>query len=141
MGKGPTSKTSESSLSRAQASILKERNAAYNSYFKPILQGELKATEGDGLSATFADQSMQGVNASFQNAERDLGRSIGQRGVTGGMLGSSLAALHGARATTAANTASRATLQNKQLRHGLLGMGLDMSPKPTTASPFHSKSS
>jgi hypothetical protein len=145
MGSGNRSKdssrggTSDTKLSAEQAKILKNREAMYQQYFFPAMLDELRSTEGPGQTARLAQSGLANVNKAYQGAERDVSRSLAQRELTGGFQGTALAGLQTARAEAVAGTVNDAYLQNKQLRHGLIGMALQASPQPTTAAPLHQK--
>lgn len=134
------SETRDSKLSNTQADILKSREQMYKRYFFPELLGELRSTAGDGQTSQLAQGNLRNINQAYQGARDDINRNLAQRELTGGFQGSALAGLEIARANAASAAVSDANLQNRQLRQGLIGMGIGASPTPTTAVAYHQKS-
>jgi hypothetical protein len=138
MGKGSSSSTKESQLSKEQARILRVRESAFKQYIEPVLRAELQETEGQGQTNKLADVSRANLDASYRDASRGLQRSLAERGVSGGFERSALAAMSSAEAKSRADNATQAYVANKEQRRGLLGLAMQtVAPQPTSAAPFH----
>jgi hypothetical protein len=130
----------DSELSEEQAKILKSREAKYQKYFFPAMLGELQETEGTGLTPQLAQTSLSNINQAYQGAQVDVNRSLAQRGITGGFQKSALVQLEASRAGAAADAVTKAYLQNKDRRSGLIGQAVAGSPVPTTSAEYHRSS-
>ncbi len=132
------SSTRETTLSKQQASILKQREAQYQSVFFPELVSQLEQTKSDELGRNpRVAQATGDVGKAYQASQKQFQTAAAQRGLKGSgfeVLG--LAALEGARSSKLADVMAAARAENKQTQLGLLQMGGSLSPTPTQAAPM-----
>jgi len=140
-GSKSKSKTKESTLSRAQAKILESREQLYRQFIFPEIKAELGQSNAQSNINQFAQAGLANVNQAYEQAQTDVKRSLAQREVSGGFQGSALTGLEAARAGAAATAMNNAFAQNKQYKSNLLNIATSMSPQPTTAAPFHQRTS
>jgi hypothetical protein len=137
MGKTPKQrKPKETVLARQQADILKKSNAAWQSFYRPIMDKALLETSMPGSASPEVEAARLDVNRSFTDAKRQLGQSLSERGVEGGFEGSALAALQVAQANSTADAVANARLSQKNQQSNLLQLARAGSPQPTTAAPY-----
>jgi hypothetical protein len=138
-GKSASTPT-ETKLSRTQADILQNREQLFQRFVWPELRGELQASGAQGGQASpFQRQAAMGVNAGFQNAERQVSRSLAQRGLTGsGVEAGALSGMQNARTMALSDAMLKAQLAQRDDRLKLMQMAGAMSPQPTSATPMGS---
>lgn len=137
MGKTPKQKRAkETVLAKQQGQILKQREAAWQSFYRPILDESIVATNTQGAATPGLESARMDVNRSFMDAKRKLGQSLSERGVSGGFEGSALAGLHVAEANATADAVSRAKLDQDNRQSQLLQLARSAAPTPTSAAPY-----
>lgn len=129
--------TTETAISKQQASILQQRQAQYNAFFFPQLTSMLKEISTPGQASPTMQKAASDVNAAANTARGDFRASMAQRGLAGSgaaVLGE--AQLQRARSSGLANAILQAREANAARRMQLIQMGGSMSPAPTTAVGF-----
>jgi len=135
------SSSSETTLTKEQGKLLKEREKQYQAYFFPRLVGMLEEAESGKLDPGVA-QAAAGTERAFRGAQTALDRSIAQRGLQDsgvGVLGQ--AQLFGTKASALSNLYQTAASDQFNKRAQLLQMGGSLAPTPTTATPMKQQSS
>jgi len=128
--------TRETELAKTQATILEEREGFAQEYFFPELLEDLQSNTVDNLSPRFQDLIIGAQQPELRQQNASALRSLQQRGVTGGVMGSGLASLQVANQSAQ----GQARLQGDQLaratRAQTLAQIASTVPSPTTAAPF-----
>ena len=137
------SKTKESALSAQQAEILERREGVYRQHFQPQLIQAMQDIGRPGADTPALQQATTAVNQAAISAQRQVDKSLAQRGVAGTQSGLSALATTGiqtARQQNLANAAMNASQQGFQRRSSLMQLALGAAPTPTTAAPVLSSS-
>jgi len=130
---------SETALSKAQAGLLKQRQAQFNQYIFPEIVSELEKTETVDKAAL--RQGVQATNRAGEQAESQFTSAIAQRGLEGsGAEVQGLAAIGSARQSALSQDFFAAQQVAKQSKFGLLNLGAGLAPATTTAAPLASSS-
>lgn len=148
MGGGGTqsssSSTTETKLSRAQADVLKTREAQYQQYFFPeLLKGVQESASGANESSMMQGQA-RAINQQAGGAKQQFAQAMAQRGLSGsGVEAQGLSSIGNARGQMLADAYYNVQQANKDRGIQYTQLALNMSPTPTTAAPMgqHSSSS
>lgn len=135
--------SSETSLTRAQGDLLKQREQFFQTYFAPYLIQETKAAFTPGAEAPDTAAAAGDVNRAFAPAANELNRSLAQRGVAPASGANMLAqqSLQAARSSALADAYMKARSGQQGRQMQLLQMGGALAPTPTTAAPMQSSES
>lgn len=142
MGKGSSSKTSDSTLSKAQAAILQSREELFENFFFPEFLSAFQATKDSGFTGNLREQAIATTNKAFAGAKQGLLKDFGRRGVQGtGVAAQGLTQLHTAKARTVAELSQNAEIQRRGEQSKLFQIFQGSTPTPTQSAPFNQKSS
>ena len=145
MGFGTQSSSSssrETSLTRAQADVVRRREGQYQSVFFPELVAELTAAGDSASTSQYGRAARQRVGSAYASGKRQLSQSLEQRGLADSGIGAmSLQSLEMARSNALADALSQAEEQRRARKMQLLQMGGSLSPTPTTAAPMAQQAS
>ena len=147
---GQSSSTSETSLSKKQASILATHEKQYQANFFPEIVSDLEDVNKELANPTESANNsvyMQGqaktINNSSAQANNAFSNDMNQRELTGsGTEAQGMIALSSAKTSALSdayyNSLSATKNENETKKMNLLQMGMGMSPTPTTAAPLGS---
>ena len=138
MGKSKTPKTTtrETELAKAQAEILRSREAFAEEFLFPQLEIELSANTVGNLSPQFQSMALGATQGQRQAESQGALRSLAQRGVTGGVQGAGLAQLGFAQQQAQGQVGLQADQMARQARAQTLSQIASTVPSPTTAAPY-----
>lgn len=133
--------TEETELSKAQAELLKQREAQYQEYFFPqLLQGLQDVSKPTALTPYF-QSGVQAVNQRAAQANQQFTQDMARRGLSGsGTESQGLAALANSKSSMLANAYYQAQQANQAQKNQMLQFALSMSPTPSNAAPLRTES-
>lgn len=137
-----SSDTSESTLSREQAKILKAREAQYQAYFFPELASGLKDTSNNTITTPLMTKMAGEINQQSSQAKGSFSQAMAQRGLAGsGVEAQGIASLDRAKTSSFADAFLNAQAANTEQKNKLIQIGAGMSPTPTQSAQLNSSAS
>jgi len=142
-GKGSSSKTTETLLSKQQAAILANAQDQWMEVWFPELTDELNSmkgragTGGQWIGSEFVHGELDNFDRQQAASQGQLDRNLAQRGVTGSGVGSILrqrgSMERGAQRSSVLGGALAAQRAHKMQ---IMNLGISRTPTPTSAAPM-----
>ena len=131
------SSTVETALSKKQAEILGNRESLFRNTMLPELKDMLAESKKPTIKSNIFAQHAATINNASLGASKSFSTQMARRGLSGsGVEAQGLAGLEHGRVSSLSSAYAKAAAAQQDQRNKVVTMGLNMSPRATTAAPM-----